>query len=221
MKCCLDVVGLDGKATLRRERDETIDECRFLVDVPQRTLQARILEDETTKTLESFLAHAPSVRIIVSVKGGGAGLAEKQHKGFTRSNFLKAGGAAFVSAGAVPLVGAAAAGQSATDPLYHLRLASYKPFLHSLFHLEHPHGQVSAELVEITNLVALRRHRRKAAAGEECFSLLFEEKKGEPVAQGTYTLKHPRMGSFQLFLVPVGRGAKGHYLEAVVNRLTS
>lgn len=158
--------------------------------------------------------------IVVSVRGAGT-LAEKRSKGFTRGNFLKAGGAAVVSAGAVPLAHAAAAGQAGTDPLYHLRRASYTPFLHTAFRLEHPHGPVTAELVEITNLVPLRRHRKKAAAGEECFSLLFEETKGEPVAQGSYTLTHPRMGSFQLFLVPVGRGVKGHYLEAVVNRLTS
>jgi hypothetical protein len=134
---------------------------------------------------------------------------------------LKAGGAAFLSAGAAPLAHSAVSGQAHADPLYHLRQASYTPFLNTTFRLQHPHGPVSAELVEITNLVPRRHHKKKVADGEECFALLFEETTGEAVTQGSYTLQHPRMGTFQLFLVPVGRGAKGHYLEAIVNRLSS
>lgn len=138
--------------------------------------------------------------------------------GLTRSALLKAGGAAAVSFG-VPAVARAAGG--AKDPLFYLREATYTPHLNSTFRLDHPHGPITVELVEITNLVRPNKRRRKAAAGEEAFSLLFETTKGEPILQGNYTLHHGKIGSFPLFLVPVGRGVRGHFVEGLVNRMKS
>jgi hypothetical protein len=138
--------------------------------------------------------------------------------GLTRSALLKAGGAAAVSFG-VPAV-AKAAGE-AKDPLFYLHEATYTPHLNTNFRLDHPHGPITVELVEITNLLRPKQRRRKAAAGEEVFSLLFETTKGEPFLQGTYTLDHGKIGQFPLFLVPVGRGTRGHFVEGLVNRVMS
>lgn len=140
-----------------------------------------------------------------------------ERRAFTRGGLLKVGGAALVAAG-VPA--AAHAAQARKDPLFYLRQATYVPHLNSTFRLEHPHAPLKAELVEITNLMPKNRRGRKAGGGE-VFSLLFETTKTEPVVQGTYTLHHSQIGTFSLFLVPVGRGVKGHYLEAIVNRLAS
>jgi hypothetical protein len=57
------------------------------------------------------------------------------------------------------------------------------------------------------------------APGKEGFSLLFTGPSKSAFPQGTYTIDHSKLGSFALFVVPVGpRGAATSY-EAVINRL--
>jgi hypothetical protein len=60
---------------------------------------------------------------------------------------------------------------------------------------------------------------RQPAPGREGFSLLFSGSARAGVPQGTYTIEHDRLGSFLLFLVPVGPRAPELSYEAVVNRL--
>ena len=60
-----------------------------------------------------------------------------------------------------------------------------------------------------------------AAPGGECFSLLFRGGGGPALRQNTYTVEHPALGTFKLFLVPVGtddNGAQGYL--ATINRLS-
>ncbi len=61
---------------------------------------------------------------------------------------------------------------------------------------------------------------KRPSAGES-FSLLFRGHRTTGVDAGSYRLEHPRMGSFELFLSPVGRGVKGLNLEAVINRIAT
>jgi hypothetical protein len=131
---------------------------------------------------------------------------------FTRGGFLKAGGAAVASVGVGSVAHAAAGGGAARDSLAHLRRATYEPLLRSTFHVQHPHGAIDAELTEVTGLTPARKEG-------EAFSLVFETKRDERITQGTYTLKHPAMGTFSLFLVPIGKARRGYQLETVVNRL--
>jgi hypothetical protein len=49
----------------------------------------------------------------------------------------------------------------------------------------------------------------------EQFALTFEA--AADVPQGLYRLEHARLGSMEMFLVPVGRTARGVQLEAVFN----
>jgi len=55
----------------------------------------------------------------------------------------------------------------------------------------------------------------------ECFSLLFRGEAGEPaLEQRNHDVEHPALGTFPLFLVPVGPGEDGRQrFEAIVNRL--
>ena len=55
----------------------------------------------------------------------------------------------------------------------------------------------------------------------DSFSLLFRGRRTSGVESGVYRIEHPRMGSFELFLSPVGRGVKGLNLEAVINRIAT
>ena len=103
------------------------------------------------------------------------------------------------------------------DPFAYLVQASYRPLLHTTFRLEHNDGVAEAELVDVKDLVP--EALKAAGKAAEVFSLTFETIGAGSFQQGNYPLHHPALGSFQLFLVPVGKGPRGQFLEAIVNRL--
>ena len=53
---------------------------------------------------------------------------------------------------------------------------------------------------------------------EDCFVLRFSGPALRPLGQGTYTLRHPALGAFPMFLVPMGGNRRGRAYEAVINR---
>ena len=53
----------------------------------------------------------------------------------------------------------------------------------------------------------------------ESFSLIFTGRGNAKLPQETYTIQHPRLGSFPLFVVPIGSAGKGRSFQAIVNRL--
>ena len=55
------------------------------------------------------------------------------------------------------------------------------------------------------------------SASRQPFSLLFLCEMPEIMPQNIYLLRHPRMGEFGMFLVPVDRQAKGVVYQAVFN----
>jgi hypothetical protein len=58
---------------------------------------------------------------------------------------------------------------------------------------------------------------RQAAGAYESFSLLFEGPEDRPLPQGLFELSHQRLGTLEIFLVPVGVDGTRRY-EAVFNR---
>lgn len=55
---------------------------------------------------------------------------------------------------------------------------------------------------------------------QEQFSLFFRGPLETPLQQGTRTLEHEKIGTFELFLVPIARTPEGMSYEAVFNRFT-
>lgn len=53
--------------------------------------------------------------------------------------------------------------------------------------------------------------------GMERFSAYFDGPGDRLLPQGTYPLDHESMGSFELFLVPIGKNERGYQYEAVFN----
>ena len=92
----------------------------------------------------------------------------------------------------------------------YLKLATYAPLVGSSFRIRREgENAFSAKLISA-----------KRIDGEgEAFSLIFRG--GGATEQSTYTLSHPSVGSFPLFLVPVGPHAKrkSQDLQAVVYRI--
>ncbi|HWF19506.1 MAG TPA: hypothetical protein VG754_09565 [Verrucomicrobiae bacterium] len=52
----------------------------------------------------------------------------------------------------------------------------------------------------------------------ESFSLMFHGPNSRFLPQKTYTFEHPRLGKFELFIVPVGRDGDLFKYQAVFNR---
>lgn len=72
-------------------------------------------------------------------------------------------------------------------------------------------GVVELELFEITE---------KSTPQTDMFSLIFKGPQENPLGQGTYKMKHTKMGEIELFLVPVNyRLFDAIYYQAVFNRL--
>jgi hypothetical protein len=79
-------------------------------------------------------------------------------------------------------------------------------------------GKIQVYLKEVEDLrpVAFKNNPK---SGHECFNLIFVNQSGTALPQGTYTVEHEKLGTFDLFLVPGVNQRYGHNLGAAVNRL--
>lgn len=144
----------------------------------------------------------------------------------SRRKFLKAGVLAALFA-AVPLKSVLSQGWKSrdgnpnegftpgvrnNDPLASYTKAAFVSYLNSVFLLSNGFTVVEVTLLTISDMTAPK--------GGECFSLLFRGG-SQAWAQNTYTISHPSLGRFLLFLVPTGpddNGAQGYL--ATINRLS-
>jgi hypothetical protein len=94
-----------------------------------------------------------------------------------------------------------------------LTKADFDPFLGTVFQLETAPGESAPlELIEVSGYPPRAMH---SGASREPFSLLFRGGKDLVASQQIFKLHHPELGSYELFLVPVGNDEKGIRLEAV------
>ena len=103
------------------------------------------------------------------------------------------------------------------DPLAHYNRSAFVSYLNSIFRLYTGYSTIEVALVEVKDLAP---DPAAAATGKECFSLLF---RGGTTAlrQNTYTIDHPSLGRFQLFLVPGAPDDNGaQSFLAIINRLS-
>ena len=76
--------------------------------------------------------------------------------------------------------------------------------------------RIKVELIEAKGLGTDSR-RPMALSKREPFSLLFRVPRGTVLSQRMYTMAHETLGSFELFLVPIGPSGDDLRLEAVFN----
>lgn len=107
------------------------------------------------------------------------------------------------------------------DLLNYYTSSTFRPYLNSLFQIS-----LSRTDVKYVTLVEVKDNCPSPAQGSvttlgDCFSLIFLGMRNQTSKQNTYQVKHPALGEFSLFLVPVGkriaRTNQQHY-EAVINR---
>lgn len=134
----------------------------------------------------------------------------------SRRIFIKT---ASIAAIAVATVGksalAAFAQGGAPDPLSYYTQATFTQYINSIFRL-HGSRTVEVTLEKVQDTLSAKESR---AGGRESFVLHF---RGGDVQlrQDTYTVEHPALGTFGLFLVPSGADEKGaQSYVATINRL--
>jgi hypothetical protein len=125
---------------------------------------------------------------------------------------LGAGGAGRALGGTAGVgVAASALGKPRGGAAY-LRRESFLPLVGTDFGVHRPRARaLRVKLIEA----------RQLRGPGESFSLLFHARKRGGLDEGTYRLEHPSLGSFELFVSPVGRGVKGQDLEAIINRIAN
>jgi hypothetical protein len=93
------------------------------------------------------------------------------------------------------------------------------PLIHQKFHIytESPEP-LEAELIEVTELGSVAS-RAYAAAFERrrAFSIVLRGPIEPLLPQRIYQVEHPKIGSLDLFLVPIGPDEEGMRYEAVFN----
>ena len=87
----------------------------------------------------------------------------------------------------------------------------FAKYLHEKFRIRLNEQTIEAELTDISeHLVSPRQER---------FSIVFRTSNEMLLEQGLRLFEHDQMGSFELFIVPIGRDEDGTYYEAVFNRM--
>jgi hypothetical protein len=98
-----------------------------------------------------------------------------------------------------------------SSDLARLNLSVFSQHLHTQFNVSLDSSTTIA--IELTTAA-----ERPTAPNYECFSLLFVGPETPYLGQGLRTLEHATLGTMDLFLVPVGKDARGVTYEAVFNR---
>ncbi len=92
-----------------------------------------------------------------------------------------------------------------------LKKTTFDKHLNTKFHIHlDPSDVADVELVETTEA---------KVKGLENFSIVFRGPHDKSFQQSTYKVEHDKIGSFDLFMVPIGKDNNGIYYEAVFNRL--
>jgi hypothetical protein len=96
--------------------------------------------------------------------------------------------------------------------LLDLNLASFAENLQTKF-------QAYAEDEKAVELEMTSATDTGSGPGQEQFSIIFRGPLDPFLEQRTYRMEHPRMGTFDLFLVPIRRDEGGFYYEASFARM--
>jgi len=145
----------------------------------------------------------------------------------TRREVLVAGTAVVVSVGLPMRIAGATGGKRPTptvvgpephvpgiDRVAYFTMARFQASVGTRFHIQtSARRRIRAKLVSVTDLAP-------GSVNGECFSLLFRTRaRRRLLDQGTFEVEHRELGRFALFLVPMERGRRRAFCEAVVNRL--
>lgn len=103
--------------------------------------------------------------------------------------------------------------------LYQLTMRTFVNAVNQTFVINHPDkGKMEVYLKEVEDLRPPAFINNKTT-GSECFNLVFVSQSATVLPQGTYTMWHEKLGTFEIFLVPGGAQRYGRNYGAAFNRL--
>jgi hypothetical protein len=97
-----------------------------------------------------------------------------------------------------------------------LNSAAFRKCLNTNFRVRQ--GSGDSRLLKLVEVKHWHSQPSKAT-DRECFSNLFVAADSRQLRQGTYTVAHESLGTFQMFLVPIGKKNSEFRYEALFNRL--
>jgi len=93
-----------------------------------------------------------------------------------------------------------------------LNSRAFSEQLHTTFHLRTTgSAPLALELIEVAD--------KNSSPTLEYFSLIFRGPLTPHFAQATYTMEHEKLGTFDLFIVPLGPDSAGMRYEVIFNRM--
>jgi hypothetical protein len=92
-----------------------------------------------------------------------------------------------------------------------LKIDDFAPHVDAAFEMQTPAGAVPLKLVNADGGSEAVKGGRDGGS----FSLQFVAPQGRWLPQGTYPVKHPTLGTIEIFLVPSGAVQDGHGYHAV------
>jgi len=144
----------------------------------------------------------------------------------SRRNFLKTGTMGLLCAGMPAVLAKVVVGRPAASGFPETNAESqinftketFTRYLNTTFRINTDSAAVDLRLSRVTDLKAISKIPARIA-GKESFSLMFVAPSNAAcLTQNTYVLEHAALGSFSLFLVPVGKSTNRHH-EAIIVRL--
>ena len=109
-----------------------------------------------------------------------------------------------------------AAGSSVTagDVLSRLKQEDFVRYINTTFSI-----RLSSKIAWKVELYRVTENKAGTAQGLHNFSIFFRGSHDNPLKQDTYKFEHPQLGSFDLFIGPIGASGGLKLYEAVFNRL--
>jgi len=110
-------------------------------------------------------------------------------------------------------------GATLSDPLYNITRAMFTQCVNTKFSFKL--GPVRLGYMVLTSVEDMNptTYKSDGTSAKDCFALVFRGLAGLPLQQGTYTVGHGKLGSFNLFIGPGNDTLAGEQYSAVINRL--
>lgn len=221
----VDALGQDGIQGAAEDEAERRARAGGILRGGARVVQARLeqlkVEPGVVDVKDEGLAHGRSEagRGQLPEHGGdaneapsGNGFRINQTTGFTRRSLICAG----ATAGAAVALGVRPRAAAATGPGY-LSRSAYAGLEGTHFTVETGARPVVLRLESVSD-VAGAASRRTLAGSDDAFALTFSGPLAMPLDSGIHTLRHPSLGSFELFASPVDVPDADRRYEVVVDR---
>jgi hypothetical protein len=106
-------------------------------------------------------------------------------------------------------------------PFDQLTYARFSALVKTRFRVQaDPAHRIELELAEVKQFpTQMRPNSDGTTLKNECFSLTFNGPSSRFLEQKTYDFEHDELGTFSLFMVPIGKTQEAFRYEVVFNRL--